>query len=250
MNDYLFQKIKQIGWANRNAWLKENPRQKFISTYAINGVLEEPKDWHAMATKCGNNPNHEHFGKTAEEIQKIWSTKANTGADRGNTLDDYIKAVLSETRIDTSSFDEQLVNKCHQFDKLYTNVFAKFDSYIGSEIWLTSYNLGLSVRLDSLFKVSDDTLFISEWKSTEKMSMTNKWQKLLGPMNQFDASDLNKYTLQLHIYKYILLEYGLSFNIVGKIFNMKTDDYLILEGFEYDKHRIEDIVTFTRQSLL
>lgn len=245
-NYNLFKKLKDVGWRNREAWLAMNPGKKFLSTYSINTALEPPKDWNVIAKKCSNNPNHQHFGKTVEEILSIWQSGGQRGQNRGASLDTYITSVLGGVP-DLPVGDEKLIMKCNQFDKLYQSVLSKLTTYVGSEIWLNSLKLGISVRLDSLFTVNTDTqILIAEWKNTEEISSSGYGQKLLGPASHLANSTANKYTIQTHIYNYILSEYELFERIDNRVFQFTAEHYKThKESFPYDKLFIEEIVKFT-----
>jgi hypothetical protein len=246
-NNELLKKLKRLSWLNRTEWLSKNPGHKTLSAYAILSALQQPKDWDDIALKCSKNPNHQHFGKTVKEIRTLWSTKSMSGANRGNTLDDWIFAKCSGTQLDTSTFDEQLLNKCAKFDVLYENVISKMYSFVDSEIWLNSKILGLSVKLDSLFETTKNTFLVCEWKNTNNPSLDNRWQKLLGPASHLDDSDLNKWTIQTHIYRFILEEYDIADSIKTIIFNIKEHETIPFTGFDYDANFIRDIVSFSKK---
>lgn len=244
--------IKTTGWNNRTAWQNEQ-NTKFVSTYAINNAIEKPKDWDAIALKCSENPRHEMFGKSVEEIRAEWSSRASKGQNRGVKLDDYINAYLGGVPMSHDEItDETLLAKCKNFDKLHTIVFNKLHSYIGSELWLNSAKIGLSVRLDSLFTTNNNReLLIAEWKNNESLSTYNKFDKFIGPASHLENTDHNKFTIQVHTYKYILHEYGLFDKISSRIFNIKKDNFKILKpAFEYDKEFVEELVTYTRNKQL
>lgn len=252
-NTFLFRKLRKIGWDNRVKWLSENPDQKLLSTYKVNSAISKPKDWIGIATTCANNPNHEHFGKEPSAIIEIWKNKKYVGADRGNTLDDYITNRLSGTGNNIDGFDNELRIKAKQFDGLYDRFISKLPTYVGSEIWLTSYKLGLSVKLDSLFtttKGSDKRVLICEWKNTETISTKNFFEKLIGLASHLDDCDLVKFTIQIHIYRYILEEYGIFDSVSAYIYQFSTlHDLPQIHKpiFEYDPIFIENIVDQTKE---
>ena len=133
INTELFRKLKSIGWDNRNAWLAQNPHDKFSSTYSIYNSLCAPKDWNAIAEKCSTNPNHEMFGVPVADILYKWQNKGQVGADRGIKLDDYITARLAGIVFDESTIvDDNLLKKFRQFDIVYDSVLSKLHSYIGN----------------------------------------------------------------------------------------------------------------------
>lgn len=245
--------IKKISWNQRTSFLEVNPNDKFLSTYKIFEALQKPKDWVAIATKCSINPNHEMFGVEPDMILQLWQSKGQKGADRGIGLDTYITARLQSSEFDKSLVtDANLLAKFEQFDIAYDKVFSKLHSYVGSEIWLNSAQLGVSVRCDSMFTVSNDrTCYIPDWKNNEKLSTVNAYrQKLLGPLNNIDDTDLAKYTLQTHIYRYIVENSMSSIfdSVKTSIVNFTSTEMKTWSGaFEYDSKLIEEIVKFSKQ---
>lgn len=247
----LYKKLKSIGWSNREYWTAQGD-SKFISTYAINSAIEKPKDWDAIALKCSNNPNHEMFGKSVQTIREEWSSRGARGQKRGIGLDDYINAKLGGVPITHDTIvDEKLLQKCLHFDRLYYNVLQRLHSYIGSELWLNSRRLKLSVRTDSLFTIHDaNSLLIAEWKNNETISTTG-WDYFQGPASHLKNTDINKFTIQTFVYKYIFDEYELFDDVVPKIFNITSTKYQMFEpAFDYDEKWIEELVKYTQNSLV
>lgn len=245
--------LKSGSWNNRQKYLAQNPGGKFLSTYKINAALEEPKDWNQIAADCSNNPNHEYFGETAEFILAEWKSRGAKGKDRGNTLDDYITAKLEGKSFDFSECDKETINKCSFFDETYDKFFKDF-MYVGSEIWVNSEK-GISGRMDTVFIAESKktpgkyVLLIAEWKNTEKLTDSNKWSNLLGPAKHLEQSELNKFTNQVYIYKYILEnELNIDIDVDVRIFQYKKDGYKIWKpGFEYSKQYIEDIIEYAKK---
>jgi len=252
-NTELRTKIKKISWNQRQQFLSETDNDgKFLSTYKIWQQLEQPKDWHSIAQRCSENPTHEMYGVPAEQILERWRTKSSTGANRGNVLDDYITAKLQNASLDISHIDDQnLLKKLEYVDSCYANVLSKLHSYVGSELWLNSSKLGVSVRCDSMFTSTDNmNCFIPDWKNNNSMSTSNRWQKLRGPASHLEQTDWVKYTFQLQIYKYIVEDYEIFDTVSAKIINFTQDGTKWLDfAFPYDKRFIEEVVQFSKEQI-
>jgi hypothetical protein len=217
---------------------------KFLSTYAVNDLLQEPKDWTAIATRVSNNKKHKFFGKDPDWILQEWRSKGKKGQDRGMTLDTYIGAKLNKAPIFTDNMDEIERAKCQHFDQTYDKYFDKLP-LVGQEVWLTS-ELGINVRLDALLLRPDakeqPALLICEWKNNENLSKSDQWNRLLGPASHLEACDWVKMTFQIHIYRFILEEYGIT-NTVGRIFQYTKDKYEIHKpAFPYSKDFIQNVI--------
>ena len=98
---------------------------KFLNTYSINDLLQEPKDWNAIAERVSKSSNHKFFGKDPEWILKEWRTKSKKGQERGMTLDTYIGAKLNRAPIFIDSMDEIEKAKAGHFDTTYEKWFSK-----------------------------------------------------------------------------------------------------------------------------
>ena len=52
---------------------------------------------------------------------------------------------------------------------------------------------------------------VVDWKTSDSIDKENKWEKMLGPLYDYDACNLNEYTVQVQMYKKALCEtYGIS----------------------------------------
>jgi hypothetical protein len=251
--------LKKKSWDSRQKFLQFNPGAKFLNSYSIYEALQAPKDWLEIATKCSINPNHEHFGKAPEDILVIWQTKRDVKADEGNTLDDYLKLKLDKSDLgnlltfrqrNIDAGNMSLVLKTQQVDKLYDDILHKLD-YVDSEIWLTS-DVGVNLRCDAMFQIPDEKLFgnhavVAEWKSLDNIKMDNYFNKLIGPLEGFDDCDAVKFTLQTHLYQYVLRRYGIFDNILTPIYNFNTLSYQhIKPQFPYDEALIENIINHAK----
>ena len=204
--------IKRISFNERDAFLKINNKDQFISISKALGYMEKPKDWLEIATKCSQNASHEHFGKLPETILEIWQNKSKKGSERGSKLEDYIHAriELNQTQCDglleLNINDQNLIGKCESFDKVFDSTISKLQ-HIGNEIWITDKNLNASVRMDALFANPNlKKLYIIDWKNNDEITEHNRFNKYLddSPFRGFPICDAVKMHFQVHTYKYIL----------------------------------------------
>lgn len=238
--------IKSTSWSIKKKQV--NP----ISVYKIFSALEKPKDWNKIAESCSNNPNHEHFGKPAAEITKIWQAKGAKGANRGNVLDDAITYTCQTgSMLALNTEDTALLDKYANFYQFYQKYLSNKDfSYVGSEIWLNSEKLNVICRLDALFQyLVNDGLLIFDWKNNEKFNYSDRWNRFEGPMSGYDVCEANKFTLQTYIYRYILEEYGFS-NVSTRVLQLTSEFAKIHKpAFDYDAKLIEEIAKYSHEKL-
>jgi len=85
-------------------------------------------------------------------------------------------------------------------------------------------------------------VLICEWKNNENLSTSDQWNRLLGPASHLEACDWVKMTFQIHIYRYILAEYGIT-NVEGRIFQYTKENYKVHKpAFPYDEEFIERVI--------
>jgi hypothetical protein len=223
----------------------------FTSVSKIINACTIPTDWNAVAAKCSTNPDHEHYRKSPDEILTIWRTKSTTGANRGNELDDALEYTqVNKSKYDGSFTDDKAANKYNSFYQFYQSNILPHFTHIGAEIWLNSKTLGVNGRLDELMHYTTPTdLIVFDYKNTESIKAENKWKKLRGPLSKLDDCELNKYTLQLYLYKYILEEYGFNVHAVRILQLLENETKPIKPAFGYSKSLIEDIVSFAKTEI-
>lgn len=238
------------------------PLQKAIykacpySVSKIVEVLHKPFEKEKVAQKTFDkhfdDPESKYYHMSVEEILSSWEEKAKFGRENGKTLDKFIGMILekneSQDVLDKfiSSVNPVAANKCKQYQQFYeNNIKGKLD-FIGRELMLHSPKLKVNGRLDALFMKGDNLLLI-DWKNNETISTSNDWEKCKGPLYQYDACDLNLYTVQVYIYVYILRKiYHLdNLSIIPLIVRIGENDFGIYSPkIPYSDKLVEDIIAF------
>jgi ATP-dependent exoDNAse (exonuclease V) beta subunit len=54
------------------------------------------------------------------------------------------------------------------------------------------------------FNEKSGKLEIWDWKTNKKIDKKNRWQQFKEPISHLDVCELNTYSLQLSLYKYII----------------------------------------------
>lgn len=95
--------------------------------------------------------------------------------------------------------------------------------------------------------MAGDKLLVIDWKNTENITTSNPYKKLKGPLYNYDACDLNTYTIQVYIYTYIIRKkYNLkNIKIVPLIVQMGTEEYkMYVPQIPYSDELIEKIIEY------
>ena len=227
-------------------------------------VMHAPFDKEGVANKTFskyfNDPNSKYYHMSVQEIIDSWNAKAELGRNNGKILDTYIGMILENheskdilEKYKTSLSEIVATNKCNIFDKFYKeNVENKLE-YVTREQILHDETTGVVGRFDALFIKNDakfsgvQNLLLIDWKNTEKIETSNLYNKLKGPLYKYDDCELNRYTIQLYIYVYILRKvYHLTdIRIIPLLVQIGSVEYAIYAPqIPYSDELVSDIISF------
>ena len=227
-------------------------------------VMHAPFDKEGVANKTFskyfNDPNSKYYHMSVQEIIDSWNAKAELGRNNGKILDTYIGMILENheskdilEKYKTSLSEIVATNKCNIFDKFYKeNVENKLE-YVTREQILHDETNGVVGRFDALFLKNDakfpgvQNLLLIDWKNTEKIETSNLYNKLKGPLYKYDDCELNRYTIQLYIYVYILRKvYHLTdIRIIPLLVQIGSVEYAIYAPqIPYSDELVSDIISF------
>lgn len=243
------------------------PKQKAIykacpfSVSKIVEVLHKPfekeKKAHEMVEKYFDVPGHKYYHMSYEEILNQWEEKGRFGRENGKLLDKFIGMVLEkkeeQTNLDkfTSSINEVAGNKCKSWHNFYNSNIKDKIEFICREMMLYDEDLQINGRLDALF-LKGDTLLLIDWKNNDTITTQNPYEKCKGPLFEYDASDLNLYTVQVYIYTYILRnKYKLdTTKIVPLIVRVGENDFGIYSPIiPYSDKLVSDIISYAKEEI-
>lgn len=227
--------------------------------YSVSRIVEtlkEPFDADAVAKKTFlkrfEDEKSVYYHMSVDEIKAMWAKNADEGKLNGKLLDQYIGYTL-EPGPDTagikqkflSSIDDIPKRKCMMFDDFYQKNISGKLSYVCRETLLLDMRHKINGRLDALF-TAGDTVILIDWKNTADIKTSNSFAKLKGPLYNYDMCDLNTYSIQLYLYKYMLKNiYGIENQIVPMIVRIGEKDFGIYQPqIPYSDSLIEDVIDF------
>ena len=247
-------------------------KKEFISVSKIIDNISNKFDKEKQSLKCFekyfNDINSKYYQMTQEQILEQWEEKSKIGKLNGSMLDEfidfYIKTIYNDTGktihlMEIENFlsnkvyydNKNLFNKCLSFIKFYETYILKNNiQFIGNELWMIDNIHKVRGRLDALFSYKNELLVI-DWKQTENITTDNKWDNLLGPMSIYSDCDLNKYTIQVYMYKFILKNiYKFNNNIETRIIQLLDNSYKIYKPIiEYNDNMIIDIIDYVKNKI-
>ena len=234
--------------------------------YSVSKIVEAmhvPFDKEGVANKTFskyfNDPNSKYYHMSVQEIIASWNAKAELGRNNGKVLDTYIGMILENHESKEilekykASLNEIAANKCNVFDKFYNENIVNKLEFLTREQMLHDETKGVVGRFDAMFLKNDvrtpgvQNLLLIDWKNTEKIETSNSYSKLKGPLYKYDDCELNRYTIQLYIYVYILRKvYRLTdVRIIPLLVQIGTAAYVIYAPqIPYSDELVCDIISF------
>lgn len=249
-NIELYNNLKQKSWDLKLQVDGRNHGPAWLSTSEIVSSVAAAFDAVKVATKCAEKatPGTKYYGMTVEEIIDSWNAKASQAAYRGMGLDTYIQATLHNKPRPIVDDDDNLQKKCHHFDEFFNEKLSKLPNIelVGTELWINSLQHTIRGRMDALFSLGE-FLLLFDWKNNDEFKVNN-FEKMQGPCDFLPQTDMNKFTIQLYTYKYILEQEFeqkvkscrvVQFNDVGY--------HIHKPQFEYQKEFMEEVFAWARK---
>lgn len=159
----------------------------------------------SMAERCSKKEG-KYYGIEPKDIARQWEEDMNTKADFGTTVHQIAEMIFSSIPSSMiKSFDtQQFVDSIAE---LY-NIFR--DKVISTEQVIFDYKLGLAGQIDFL-AYNNGMIDLYDWKTSEEID-NKAYGKLKGNFIHIPNSKFDKYSLQLSIYKHILIRKGYKVN--------------------------------------
>ncbi len=180
---------------NHTYILKDDPDFKFTSSTQFIHRFFEPFDKEAVAKKLLNIPKY--AGYTKEDLFNEWSQAAAIGTKVHKELEDYVSVSARPTQPKGISGVKWLVDTIPSTCTLYP------------EVIVYSKKLKIAGMIDLLIhNTLDDTYSIVDWKTNKQIRERSYKGKTGTQAATADVEDcnLNQYSLQLSLYRYILEE--------------------------------------------
>lgn len=223
--------------------------------YSVTKIVEcfhEPFDKEGQAERCSqkykNDPSSKYYNMEPWDILEMWEKSGELGRSNGRMLDDYIGFILMNSKSEadnlyTSKNGEPICNKFNTFNHLYNNEFvANNYKFLARELTLCDPVYKWKGRFDAMF-YKDNNVYLIDWKNNDKITTENTYKNLKGPLYKYQDTDLNRYTIQLYLYKYVLEKYYGFDNIKPILCRIGEHDYqFYVPHIPYSEQLINDIL--------
>ncbi len=141
-------------------------------------------------------------GMSQKKLKKIWESKGDKAAKLGNLWHASIEHYIRTGKIRNNKFTD-LVTK-------FTNQYS-FKGQIFPEVRVYCPEVGICGTSDVVEIIDNKILNIKDWKSNKKIDDWSYRRKMKYPVEYRNDSKLQKYSIQINIYSYLLCsKYGFT----------------------------------------
>lgn len=184
--------------------------------------------------KIMKNKKEKYPNMTDAQIKKMWSDNGKNASENGTKLHKMIENYYNF--IENDKNDEKMIEFRH-FLKFNESIKDIFISY-RTEWSIFDGLLDLAGQIDMLYKKTDGTYALYDWKRIKELKKENSFEKGLGKLNGIDHCNYIHYSIQLNIYKRILeTRYGIKVSEMCLVILHPDNDNYILE-------KVEDMSTY------
>lgn len=181
--------------------------------------------------KGRNWPQSPYFGKTPQQIKDGWEANSTQASSAGTKMHNNIENYYNNREHETESKEWQLFR---MFEDDHANMKP-----LRSEMVVFAEKEKIAGSIDMIYQDSEDksAVLLYDWKRSKAIKMGNQYETGTHEITQ-DLEDCNyiTYSLQLAIYKKILVEYyGMKVNgCFLVILHPAQDTYLKLKTMDVD----------------
>lgn len=250
---YLNERFRNIRFIEKDHKYKINGN---IANYSVTSLLKKYTsefDSNKIAKNVAIKQN-----RRVEDVLKEWDYKRNYSCLKGTEFHKYVENFLNRkfVELDEKSFHEFLLSeksndiesKKQTYIKTFKQMIISFLNFykwydenyyfLKSEFVVGDFESGVCGTIDNLsFHKKDKTLAILDYKTNQNIKSEGfKGKKLLNEMSHLDDCELVKYSIQLHVYKYIL-EKNTNFEVKNLhiIWFPENGNYKLIEPLSLEK---------------
>lgn len=151
------------------------------------------------------------LGITEQELKKQWDDKRNRSCDLGHNVHTYIETFYESKKPILPKHDEEALERIAKFHSIYESKLKQLTS-VGSEIRVFSKRWNLAGTIDKLYLLKKAGI-VGDWKTNKKIKTDDDYtfnNYLLPPFNKLKENEINKYSLQISLYRLLLEEAGID----------------------------------------
>lgn len=216
--------------------------QELISGTAFVGLFKEKFDSKAMAEKTAKKRK-----VSVEEVLADWEFKGNFSRTKGTLLHNFAEHYWKNKvyPIDYTEYVEtfgegvmeERLEECKRMFLDFYKDASQTLSLVSAELVVADEEIGIAGMVDKLFwNQKHGELQIWDYKTNKEINEQSKYRKkMLAPINFMHECELDTYSIQLNLYKYIIQK---NTNLkIGKCYlvhiHEEQEKYNVIECKEY-----------------
>ena len=180
------------------------------------------------------NKNEKYPNMTDSQIKKLWTNNSINSSKDGTKMHKIIE-----------NYYNSIENKKSEEESKEYKYFLNFNSSIKNRLqpfrteWsIFDGQLELAGQVDMIYKKSDNTYALYDWKRSKEIKKENPFEKGLGKLSNLDNCNYNHYSLQLNIYKRLVeTRYNMKISeMFLVILHPDNENYILEEVYNMDKY--------------
>ncbi len=190
---------------------QQYPKKKFISGTKFLSQFFTPFDGPAISKRYAAKHN-----MIQQDVLNMWARKGEVGREVGTLVHNYIENILlgkKVTHLEASAYPDSVITESalERLPSADLAIEQLLDCYeqIETEKIIASHKHDRAGMVDILAvnKSSQKTALL-DWKTNAKINFDNRWQSGLAPIQHLDDCSYNKYSLQMNLYEFIMIDEG------------------------------------------
>lgn len=205
------------------------------------------------------NKKAKEYGITAEQLDSSWEQSRIVGATRGKMIHSIIEDSYAnkEFPLEYSRYIQNLETLDFiNFHKSLEKLRIMFENFkedhpnlipIKSELVVGDTDIKIAGQVDQVFfNTNDNAYYIVDWKNDKRIEAYNQYnKKFKKPISHLDDCEINKYSLQTSMYRYII-EKNTGIQIKDSVcvwLNYNNDNYEVFT-LKYLHKELEDMISY------
>ena len=139
-----------------------------------------------------------YTGMKREDIKDKWSRMGRLARREGTALHDKIEKFLGEEEVEIA-VDDVAMTQFLSWDEENNLDPVSLEDRVYDEV------IGIGGTIDAMFQDGEGKYILVDWKRCKRLKKRNRWDKSISPfLPNMEDCNVNRYTLQLNIYRYII----------------------------------------------
>ncbi|MCP3944959.1 MAG: hypothetical protein GY710_26255 [Desulfobacteraceae bacterium] len=204
-----------------------------------------------QSIKSSRGKNPKYAGRDPQEIEKEWLAEGHRGSSEGDNAHLYAEGIMEmwEPLLLPQPISDRCEKLFSQVNKAADYLLTRYD-FIEAEKVIFSPKLGLAGMIDLLMRNPDTgEILILDWKQNKKISTENRFQSGFPPISHLQDTAINKYSIQLSTYQYILIKDNYFPDATGfkrGLIHLTPTDFKLIPVQYYD-YEIKEILKYERR---